>query len=186
MQAVQTLVDALTAEFAAGPCGEPRDRARISELLAAFGREPEAWRRYALFSEERYTRNLIARTDAYELLLLCWGAGQESPIHNHEGNDCWMAVLEGRIEEIRYDMPSPGQTGPLDRKADKVYAPPGVAFIRDEMGLHLVRGADGQAGISLHLYASPYDACNLYCPETGTVERVTLSNHSENGVVLGA
>lgn len=54
-----------------------------------FGRldltKEEEWRKYAFFDgEKNYTRNLIATDDeTFTLLLLCWNAGRESPIHDH-------------------------------------------------------------------------------------------------------
>lgn len=43
------------------------------------------WKKYALFdSMKNYTRNLIATDDeTFTLLLLCWNADKESPIHDH-------------------------------------------------------------------------------------------------------
>ncbi len=172
---LDALVEELEAAFAADsscPAGQSLGR------YCGAGAD---WRRLVRWSEQRYTRNLIARRDDFELLLLCWGPGQESPIHNHEDQSCWMAVLEGEIEEIQYAFPAAGQRGPLRTLRQRTYQPGQVAFIRDEIGLHLVRGHAGRPAVSLHLYASPYDACNVYCPETGRVERVELAYHSIRG-----
>jgi len=173
--ALDRLVDTLKTEFAANPCGPGAQK-----LLERYAAEHDDWRAFARWSEERYTRNLIARTDAFELLLLCWGAGQESPIHNHEDQNCWMGVLDGEIEEVRFAFP-PSDGGAPVELSSQICRPGEVAFIRDELGLHLVRGAHGRAGVSLHLYAAPYDACNVYCPETGRVDRVALAYHSVRG-----
>jgi cysteine dioxygenase len=182
--AIDELAGALEEVFASARAGRG---ARVAALLAAYARAHEDWRAFGLFDDDCYTRNLIARGPCFELLVLCWGAGQESPIHNHEGQDCWMAVLEGSVEEVRFDLPASGHRGPLDAQATLRYDAGQVAFIRDEMGLHLVRGAvRDERAVSLHLYAAPYDACNCYCPDTGEVTRKTLTNHSERGKVLPA
>ena len=144
------------------------------------------WREFALFSERHYTRNLVALEEHFELMILCWGVGQESAIHNHEGQDCWMAVLSGAIEEVRYSWPRGGGPAPLHTKGAMTFGQGEVAFIRDEMGLHLVRPAPGSpsGGVTLHLYSSPYDECNLYCPSTGEVTRKKLGHYSVRGRVL--
>lgn len=152
----------------------------VTELLAGYARTHEDWRPFALFDEQAYTRNRVARDERFELLLLCWQEGQESPIHNHEGQDCWMAVLDGHIEEVRFPMPEPGHRGPLTASQSLVFERGRVAFIRDEIGLHLVRPVRGPA-VSLHLYARPYDECNVYCPDTGTVRRKRMVDHSVRG-----
>jgi hypothetical protein len=97
-----------------------------------------------------------------------------------------MAVLEGEIEEVRYPLPTSGTTGPLNPKSAQTFHSGQVAFIRDEMGLHLVRPPVGHptGGATLHLYSSPYDACNVYCPRTGEVSRKQLGHYSVRGQVL--
>ncbi len=170
---------------ALGHCFEQDPRGgQAAALLAGYAEAEDDWRGLARWSEARYTRNLVARRERFELLLLCWGPGQESPIHNHEDQNCWMGVLDGEIEEVQYAFPRSGQLGPLDTLRSRVCTVGQVAFIRDEIGLHLVRGHRGQPGVSLHLYAAPYEACNVYCPETGRVERVRLGYHSVRGELV--
>src|SRR5687768_11479706 len=84
----------LTREFKRDPKG-----AAVASLLAKYALAHQDWREWALFDSECYTRNLVHHEEQFELLLLCWGAGQKSPIHNHEGQRCWMAVLEGGVTE---------------------------------------------------------------------------------------
>lgn len=171
---VASLADALP------PTGTTDGRG-IARLLTAYAREHRDWEAFALFDASRYTRNRVALTERFELLLLCWEEGQESPIHNHESQDCWMAVLDGRLEELRYAMPPAGHRGPLHARESQVFEAGRVAFIRDEMGLHLVRPVGGRA-VSLHLYAAPYAECNVYCPETGKITRKRMVDHSVRGV----
>lgn len=179
-QALDSLVRSLRDEF------QNRARGgRMAELLGEYARAESDWREFALFSPRHYTRNLVERAPSFELMILCWGPGQESAIHNHEGQDCWMAVLSGAIEEVRYAWPTSGGSAPIQQGNAMTFVQGQVAFIRDEMGLHLVRPAAGSPnGITLHLYASPYDECNCYCPRTGQVTRKKLGHHSVRGRVL--
>jgi len=178
-QAIDALVRSLHDEFQARTSGN-----RIVALLGEYARTHRDWREFAHFSAQHYTRNLVVREPRFELMVLCWSAGQESAIHNHEGQDCWMAVLDGAVEEVRYPIPD-GSPGPLAPKNSATFQAGQVAFIRDEIGLHLVRPARGSAsgGVTLHLYAAPYDECNCYCPETGTITRKRLGYHSIRGKV---
>jgi cysteine dioxygenase len=50
------------------------------------------WREFALFCPIKYSRNLIEFNENFELIILCWLPGQESPIHNH-------SVRKRRFEE---------------------------------------------------------------------------------------
>ena len=175
-QPLDHLVDSLQRAFEDGFRGQ-----EIAESIGSYARTNDDWRDFALFGEESYTRNLVFHSERFEILILCWGAGQESPIHNHEGQDCWMAVLDGDVEEARYPTPKEVRPGPLTPRESKVFARGQVAYIHDDIGLHLVRGFGGSPAVSLHLYAKPYDACNVYCPETGKISRKTFQNHSVRG-----
>jgi len=178
VNALDSLVRSLRHEFAGARRG-----GHITELLASYAKVHTDWRDFALFCPDTYARNLVAREADFELMILCWQAGQQSSIHNHEGQDCWMAVLEGDIEEVRYPMPEEGFRGALEPQGSWAFEAGQVAYIRDEMGLHLVRPMLGshRRGITLHLYSSPYDECNCYCPETGRVTRARLEHYSVRG-----
>lgn len=55
----------------------------------------------------RYTRNLVdAGNGKYNLMIVCWGEGHGSAIHDHAGTHCFMKMLQGELREIRYDWPS--------------------------------------------------------------------------------
>jgi cysteine dioxygenase len=175
---IQTLVRALTEEFARDPRGK-----RAAKLLADYARTEDDWRRYAHFHRDAYTRNLVARTEAFEMLVLCWSRGQTSPIHDHAGQHCWMAVLDGIVEEVQYDRPSrPDARAPLAAHAPRAYERGAVAYIHDDIALHLVRCGPAGQGTSLHLYARPIDTCRVFDPATGAVLERTLLYHSVEGV----
>lgn len=176
---LDALVESLRAEFA----GESRGKV-VARLLADYASTESDWRSFAFHAPKSYTRNLVERNEHFELLILCWDEGQESPIHDHEGQDCWMGVLDGDIEEVRYDTPAEGWRGPLEPRASATFERGQVAFIRDDIALHLVRGHGGAKAVSLHLYAAPIDACSIYCPETGEISRRTLAYHSKRGELV--
>jgi len=168
----------LVREFDRDPRG-----AHVARLLSEYAARESDWRKYALFRPDVYTRNLVARNEHFEMLILCWSEGQASPIHNHAGQNCWMGVLEGEIEEILFDAPS--GPGPLTVRNSKTHVAGRVAFINDDIALHRVRPLPGTRGISLHLYSKPIDVCNIYDEATGRVVESSLVYHSIEGVVAG-
>ncbi len=170
------LEDPLLAEFGRDPKGPG-----IARILSAYAREHADWREFALFDAATYTRNLIARNEWFEMLLLCWNAGQSSPIHNHAGQNCWMAVLDGEIEEQQFDSPPPGSRGCPLKGQPKLFAPGKVAFINDDIALHRVRPRAGSHGVSLHVYSRPIDSCHVYDESTGSVVSRSLAYHSVRG-----
>ena len=40
------------------------------------------------YAEDGYQRNVIKKTEHYELVAICWTPGQLTPIHDHVGSDC--------------------------------------------------------------------------------------------------
>ena len=77
---------------------------RVQEYLRANPVDPKTLAPYLLYEKTHYTRNLIHRTPLYELLAICWESGQVSRIHNHAGQQCWMAVPVGRLLVQNYEV----------------------------------------------------------------------------------
>ena len=61
---------------------------------------------YLFWDAQHYTRNLVDKTELYELLTLCWEPGMKSSIHNHKGQNCWMAAPIGRLSVQNYSLRS--------------------------------------------------------------------------------
>eukprot|EP00048_Salpingoeca_helianthica_P016322 m.231681 g.231681 ORF g.231681 m.231681 type:complete len:264 (-) comp18444_c0_seq1:29-820(-) len=110
----EALVRGLKSHFAAasqaphvGPLGlPPVDNFAIASMLQKYAGEAREnfgeWQKYLHFSEVHYTRNLIYSCDDFELLVLCWGPGHASRIHNHDKSHCWLSVLSGLVSEQLY------------------------------------------------------------------------------------
>ncbi|XP_053621638.1 cysteine dioxygenase type 1 isoform X2 [Plodia interpunctella] len=78
----------------------------VQKLMAGYKSNPSDWRKYAKFDRFRYTRNLVdAGNGAFNIMILCWGPGHASAIHDHADSHCFMKVLSGNLEEVRYNWP---------------------------------------------------------------------------------
>lgn len=173
---IHELVRDLERELARDPRGPS-----VTAMLGAYAAAEDDWRDFAHYEDGCYTRNLVHGCEAFELIVICWRVDHESAIHDHQGQRCWMTVLEGHIEESLYEAPNE-EGRPLKRGPVKTYAPGEVAYICDDIGLHKIRPAPGTAGVSLHLYAQPIRQCRTFCPDTGRLDTRTLSYHSVQGV----
>ncbi len=171
----------LAREFQQDPKG-----ARVAGQLSRYASEHQDWRSWAFFDDDCYTRNLVHHEEQFELLLLCWGAGQKSPIHNHEGQRCWMAVLEGEVSETLFHVPAaalasaPG-AAPMKKGNSRVCPQGQVAFITDEIALHEIASAGGKPAVSLHLYSRPFSSCQVFDRETGRITVRQLGYYSVRG-----
>jgi cysteine dioxygenase len=158
---------------------------RVARMLGEYAAAHDDWKRFAMFDPQVYTRNLVGRNEHFEMLLLCWNVGQQSPIHNHAGQNCWMGVMEGEIEETLFAPPQGGRAGPLVPTHTRVHLAGKVGFINDDIALHRVRPVTGQRGISLHLYSKPIDECNVYDEASGCIVSSRLVYHSVEGIATG-
>lgn len=157
----------------------------FSAVLSSTQLRYEHVEKYCFFNSKAYTRNQIIRTDFYELLVLCWDVGQASPIHNHEGQNCWMYVVDGTLGETIYTIVSEEEERVhLKLSSQSQSNPGGFFFIRDEVGLHRVANVGETRAVSLHLYSLPFDTCNIYCEETGKVQPKILQYYSKNGELI--
>ena len=75
---------------------------KVSEYLNNYSISNKNLDDYVHFKDEKYCRNLIYKEDDFEILLVCWKAGQVAPIHGHEGEKCWMRVESGALRVSNY------------------------------------------------------------------------------------
>ncbi|XP_049620069.1 cysteine dioxygenase type 1-like isoform X1 [Syngnathus scovelli] len=78
----------------------------VRELMESYRSNPEDWKKYAMFDKQGYTRNLVDEVKGkFNLIVLCWGKGHGSPIHDHSKSDCFMKMLQGELKETQFDWP---------------------------------------------------------------------------------
>lgn len=77
---------------------------QIKRVLETFQFNPREWSQYVHFDEHHYTRNLIAYDEQFIVILACWNKGQSSTIHDHSGSCGWMKILQGSVNEAKYEI----------------------------------------------------------------------------------
>ncbi|MDG5492851.1 cysteine dioxygenase family protein [Psychroserpens sp. SPM9] len=111
---------------------------------------------YESWSSQHYTRNCIYKDAHFELILLCWNSNQETTIHGHDGEDCWVYLVEGEMEEVFYAIDNDHNL--LEVGAHKIL-PEQLTFMNDRLGFHKLRNSHQGTSISLHVYAKPIERC---------------------------
>jgi cysteine dioxygenase len=139
------------------------------------------FRRFASWNQEHYTRNCIARTEKFELLLLCWSKDQETPIHCHNGEECWVYAVQGALREERYDF---DESEGLVLLNTGVYQKGNISYMSDDMGYHLLRNVDDGRSMSLHLYMNPIDECTYFDEAQGVFMPKDLEYDSVDGQTI--
>src|SRR5690554_1180823 len=159
------------------------NKEEYKKLVMRLDIDLEEYQPYMLFSDEKYTRNCISRTKEYELLLLCWQEDQETPIHCHNNEECWVYVVQGEFDEKRYVDNSKNPNG-IKLEAQIELEKDGVSYMNDDMGYHKLTNIYKGRTMSLHLYMNPIDECKVFNEEDGEFEVKKLAYHSYEGRLL--
>jgi len=166
---------------------DPQPRAgAVEELMASWRPRLDSLRPWVRFDPLCYARQRIYRGDAFELILMCWGEGQATPVHDHDGQSGWITVVEGELSVQAYDRLG----GPSDLReirceelcepglvplapAGRLTVPAGsaVAEAAAPEAIHRVGPRLGRA-LSLHLYAGPLDSFLVFEPAVGGARRI--------------
>jgi predicted metal-dependent enzyme (double-stranded beta helix superfamily) len=131
---------------------------------------------FTRFREDTYARNLVRRTEQYEILVLAWLGGQRAGIHNHSGQKCWTQVLSGELCFQNYGPlknlnECPSRLGaPLRQSAGS------VTYIDDHEGVHSIANEGNVPAISLHIYASPVTHCWVYFEKESCFKQIELQS----------
>jgi cysteine dioxygenase len=125
---------------------------------------------YLTWAPGRYTRNLVAREAAFELIAICWDRDARSPIHDHADSDCAFVIHSGAITCENYRITRPEGSGAdrrmLHRTSTRDLSAGEIDMRSGHLSVHRVSPCGGPA-ITLHVYAKPIDACLNY-DEDGT------------------
>ena len=145
--------------------------------------DAEDFESYAFWDPNGYTRNCISRNEEYELLLLCWQEGDVTPIHDHNGEECWVYALRGELEEIRYQDAPESSSGIIE--SERLVMREGtVAYMHDTMGYHSLHNRTKGRAMTLHLYMKPIDSCKVFDEGEAKFIRKELQYTSKEGQQL--
>lgn len=112
-----------------------------------------------------YTRTCAYFDDRFELLLLNWARGSASDIHDHGGQHCWLAVVDGFLELENYDRIDDGKNKGRAEivRRDSTILEIGQLDLRSQpLDIHRVSNAGGRSAVSLHVYARPLRTFGVY------------------------
>lgn len=119
---------------------------------------------YCYWDDDCYTRNCIVDHENFELILLCWGPGQITPIHDHGGEECWVSFIDGEFKETIYQLDDNNE---LQEITSSIAKSKDISYMIDFMGFHSLENLSNKRSMSLHLYAKPIRNCNAFDDELG-------------------
>jgi len=172
-------IDELVRELQALPASAFDGVAEVRALLAKMPVAEASLLPYLTWNSQHYTRNLIDKTDLYELIAICWEIGQGSSVHNHRGQNCWMAAPIGRLLvenfHVGFEDIKAGKCQLAASNTVELSAASPCAVDPQEPVHRVVNPREAnQRAVTLHVYSRPFDTCVVYSPEQGTCGDIQL------------
>jgi cysteine dioxygenase len=179
-------IDELVRELHAFPASAFDTTEEILSLLRRMPVEEASLAPYLCWDRQHYTRNLIDKTDLYELVAVCWEVGQSSSVHNHRDQNCWMAAPVGRLEvenfRVAFQDLEAGKCRLLASNTVALTAANPCAVDPLEPVHRVVNPREAQQrAVTLHVYSRPFDTCVVYSPELGTCGDIRLHYNTAFG-----
>jgi 3-mercaptopropionate dioxygenase len=139
----------------------------LESFIPAEGlRLPEKFRRA---SPDCYCRRLFYRDPelGFTALVMTWGPGQSTPLHDHAGIWCVEGVLEGEMQVTRFDLEEQEEDGTCRfQEKGRVCARAGQAgALIPPFEYHVLANArPDQVSLTLHVYGGEMDHCSIFEP----------------------
>ena len=113
---------------------------------------------------------------AYHAWILCWRAGQRSPIHDHRGSSCGVRVISGEATETAFEMTEEGHV--FATRTKKLSE--GFTCATQDMDIHQLSNLQsaGRDLITLHIYSPPLLVMGQYSLTDTTVRDFNVAVHA--------
>lgn len=131
--------------------------------------------KYCFWESENYTRNLISKTEAYELYVCCWEPNQESTFHDLNGQAGWIKVVKGNLQlsilkkdAIESNELSDGEVANFESKTE----------------IYSLKNNSKKRAISIHLVSYPISFYNVLQGKGNDVSLINKTYYSINGNLI--
>jgi cysteine dioxygenase len=144
--------------------------AMMQDILDRLVVTAEGVQPYALFSDKRYARNLVHKARQFEIMIMCWEAGQRSSIHDHAGSLGGIRILQGELTESLFGRAANGMIKSLS-SADYTVE---NTRVEETALIHQISNlqAENRKTVSVHIYVPPLVRMNVYSLEDPSVRNI--------------
>jgi len=125
---------------------------------------------------DTYARRLMHRDPSgqYTMVVMTWGPGQKTALHDHAGIWCVECVVEGNMEVAQYDLLSEEAGRFRFEQRNRVIAGRGSAgCLIPPFEYHTLGNVAAGPSVTLHVYGGEMDHCHIFEPAAdGTHRRI--------------
>lgn len=117
---------------------------------------------------ESYARRLLHHCPdlGYTVVVMTWGPGQKTGLHDHAGMWCVECVVEGELDVTQYDLTEAKDDRCRFQEEQTIRASVGDAgCLIPPYEYHVLANArSDRKAVTLHVYGGEMDHCNIYEP----------------------
>ena len=180
-QDTEILVDRLREAVRLENVGAIAERIKeVLEEFAAGGRLlPE---RFRAAEPDHYCRRLLHRDPelGFTAVVMTWGPGQQTALHDHAGIWCVEAVVEGEMEVTRFELAA--SEGDLCRFVERGHVLAGVGSagaLIPPFEYHVLANAQpDRVALTLHVYGGEMDHCSVFEPVAAGAGQFVRTQHA--------
>ena len=118
---------------------------------------------------DRYARRLLHKSDelGYSVLVMTWGPGQGTPLHDHAGMWCVEGVASGNIDVTQYEQLEQQGDRYRFRRQGTVSAGVGNAgALIPPFEYHTIANVSPtEKAVTVHVYAGEMTSCTIFVPQ---------------------
>ena len=154
MEAITTVKQLVTELSQCKPEGH-----HVLEVMSHVKIPRAEYERYYSWTDEKYSRNVLARNDDFEVLLICWEKGQSSPIHDFNAQEAWIHPIEGMLREERYKINADDDL--LECVSNVLLGDDEFSYM-NQVGIHRYSNAHNARSVTLNIYRKPVTEWHVY------------------------
>jgi len=132
--------------------------------------------RFHTVRPDTYARRLLHRDPegGYTAVVMTWGPGQKTALHDHAGIWCVECCVEGSMEVAQFDLTSEKNGAFYFERRTHVVAGRGSAgCLIPPFEYHTLSNALDRPSITLHVYGGEMDHCHVFEPaDDGSYRRI--------------
>jgi predicted metal-dependent enzyme (double-stranded beta helix superfamily) len=115
-----------------------------------------------------YARRLLYQDprNRFTAVVMTWGPGQGTPVHDHGGLWCVEGVVDGQMQVTQYDVRPEGDAFRVRPVGEALTAGVGTAGrLIPPTDYHVLANANPDAtSVTLHVYGGSLDGCRVFTP----------------------
>ena len=102
-----------------------------------------------------YKRIPINKCSLFDMYIIVWKPGAQSPVHYHPKNGCYMKVLHGELDEFLFHNNC--NVHSMDTRKENY-----IGFMKKDYMLHSIENNTNSIAISLHIYSPANVKAKIY------------------------